>query len=101
MDNPDFLDSETIDLFEIKRCARVSKTLKKDAVIPEQYKSKIFDHNAMISKEPTLWWRVQRELMSDYPEYISELIDTEKLKDEMPELFQDKVTNFLQMKELK
>lgn len=101
LDSPDFWEVEVLDGFEIRRCARVSKALKKDAIVPEQYKSKMFDHNAMISKEPSTWKRVQSTLMKDYPEYISELIDTDKLKDEMPELFQDKVTNFLQMKELK
>lgn len=35
--------------------------------------------------------------MSDYPEYISEVIDTDKLKEDKPELFEEKATTYLSL----
>lgn len=101
LDNPEFESSVIIDWNEIKRWKRTIKTLIKDAEIPEEYKTKVFDITQMISKEPSTWKRVQGTLMHDYPEYISEAVDTDKLKVDMPELFTEKTTNFLSLTKAK
>lgn len=97
LDNPDFDKEEVINWCKIERWTRASKVLMEGVEIPDSYKFKVFDHNSMIKKEPTLWNRIQRWLMTEYQEYVVESVDTDKLLEDMPELFQNKTTTFLKL----
>ena len=97
LDNPDFGKEEIVDWCKIERWSKTSKVLMEDAEIPDTYKYEVFDHNWMIKKEPTLRNRIQRWLMNEYQEYVVEWVDTGKLLEDMPELFQNKTTTFLKL----
>lgn len=97
LDNPDFWKEEIIQWCKIERGSKTTKVLMEGVEVPDTYKFKVFDHNSMIKKEPTLRNRIQRWLMTEYQEYVVEWVDTDKLLEDMPELFQDKTTTFLKL----
>ncbi len=97
MNHPDFDKSYIVDGFEVKKAIRIAKTLKPDATIPSEYKSETFDLNGMIKKEPSTRSRIQKGLMTEYPEYVAEVTDTEKLKEDRPDLFTEKATPVLSL----
>lgn len=94
LNDPNFKNHTGTD-YNIKKTSRKTLTLSADAIVPDEYKTKVLDFVKFQKEEPREYQRLSDKLMSDYPEYSQEKIDEKRLQADLPELFIPKVTEYL------
>lgn len=96
LEDPEFEKAE-INWKEIRKEVRTTYAFIEASTIPEGYKKTEFNLGLMLQKEPSTWARIQRQLMVEYPDYVLETADYEKLQKDHPELFDLKKTEYLKV----
>lgn len=94
LDDPNFKNHTGAD-YNIKKASRKTFTLSADAIVPDEYKTKVLDFGKFQKEEPREYQRLSDKLMLDYPEYSQEKIDEKRLQADLPDLFIPKVTEYL------
>lgn len=94
LDDPSFKNYTGAD-YNIKKASRKTFTLSADAIVPDDYKTKVLDFGKFQKEEPKEYQRLSDKLISDYPEYSQEKIDEKKLQADLPDLFIPKITEYI------
>lgn len=94
LDDPNFKNYTGAD-YNIKKASRKTFILSADAIVPDEYKTKVLDFNKFQKEEPREYQRLSEKLMSDYPEYSQAKIDEKRLQADHPEFFAQKVTEYI------